>query len=236
MHTAKPTRPHGTSGTIQTIPNVSDLSESSEAATATAAIASLNWSPPENHNETAIDFYELTLIGTPNNSTFLYKAAGTMAQQTFSSKYVLSDGNYTAVGITVVDLCEQRSESSQIMLSNINYTIATTTESTMNPQIDELNDTINNMQRTIDILGGFLAFMIAVIIAIIIIFISALIIYYMSFKRASSKSVILDNIIQLHEIIIYRLELSYMIIHFTSDSALSLIIIIIAIYMIVYLI
>ena len=175
MCTAKPRQPRGTSGSIRTI-----LDQSG-----TAAIASVTWNPPENHNETAIDFYELTLIGAPDNNTFFYRAN---TQQTFSSQYVLSEGNYTAaaVRITVVDLCEQRSESSQIMLSKINYTVATTTELTINPQIDELN----NMQHTIDILGGILAFTIVVIIAlIIIILILSLIIYC---KRASSKSVETD--------------------------------------------
>jgi hypothetical protein len=144
-----------------------DQSESSETGTGIGSIASLNWNPPENHNETAIDFYELTLIGTPNSNTFFYRAT---TQQTFSSKYVLSEGNYTAVRITAVDVCEQRSEPSQIMLSNINNpTVATTSESIINPQIDELNNTIQNRQHTIDILTGFLAFIIALLIILIII-------------------------------------------------------------------
>ena len=117
--TAKPGQLRGTSGSIIHAILDNDQSEDSETATGIVAIASLNWNPPENHNETAIDFYELMLIGTPDNNTFFYRATGNMAQQAFSFKYVLSEGNYTAVRITVVDLCEQRSEPSQIMLSNI---------------------------------------------------------------------------------------------------------------------
>ena len=116
---AKPGQPRGTNGSIIHASLDNDQSKDSEIITGITAIASLNWSPPENHNETAIDFYELMLIGTPDNNTFFYRATGNMAQQAFSFKYVLSEGNYTAVRITVVDLCEQRSEPSQIMLSNI---------------------------------------------------------------------------------------------------------------------
>ena len=170
--TAKPGQPRGTSGSIIIIHAIldNDQSEDSESATGRAAIASLNWNPPENHNETAIDFYELMLIGTPNNNTFLYRATGNMAQQTFSFKYVLLEGNYTAVRITVVDLCEQRSEPSQIMLNNIGTVPNTcTSESVVTPcaQTDELND---NMQHTINIfIGIFVPVIVLIIIALIII-------------------------------------------------------------------
>ena len=111
------------------------------------------------------------LIGTPNNNTFFYRATGNMAQQTFSFKYVLSEGNYTAVRITVVDLCEQRSEPSQIMLNNIGTVPNTcTSESVVTPcaQTDELND---NMQHTINIIliGIFVPVIVLIIIASIII-------------------------------------------------------------------
>jgi hypothetical protein len=180
-HAAKPRQPRGTSGSIQKILG-NDQSESSETGSGIAAIASLNWNPPENHNETAIDFYELTLIGAPNNNTFFYRAT---TQQTFSSKYVLSEGNYTAVRVTAVDLCEQRSDPSQIMLSNINNsvsigTVATTPESITNQQseIDELNDTIKKQKGTIDTLAIILGSISAIIIAIVIIIIAALIIVF----------------------------------------------------------
>ncbi|MCG8626819.1 MAG: hypothetical protein MJE68_33060 [Proteobacteria bacterium] len=167
---AKPGQPRGTSGSIIHVILDNDQSEDSEIVTRRAAIASLNWSPPENHNETAIDFYELMLVGTPNNNTFFYRATGNMAQQTFSFKYVLSEGNYTAVRITVVDLCEQKSEPSQIMLDNIVTVPNTcTSESVVTPcaQTDELND---NMQHTINILIGiFVPVIVLIIIALIII-------------------------------------------------------------------
>lgn len=189
VHTAKPSQPSETSGIIQTILD----NERSEAGNRIGAIASLNWNPPENHNETAIDFYELTVIGTPTNSnTFFYRAT---EQQKFSSKYVLPEGNYTAVRIMAVDLCEQRSEPSQVMLSNINNPLsigtetvdfATTADSAINLELDELNNTIKDKQRTIDILAGILAFAFAVIIAIIIIIVAALII--VGKRRSSGKA------------------------------------------------
>ena len=178
--TAKPGQPRGTSGSIIHANLDNDQSEDSEITTRIAAIASLNWSPPENHNETAIDFYELMLIGTPNNNTFFYRATGPMAQQTFSFKYVLSEGNYTAVRITVIDLCEQRSEPSQIMLSNIE-TVPNTSESVTTPLTDGVND---NMQRTINILAGILAFMFVLLIVVIIIVIALIVVL----KRGSKKS------------------------------------------------
>ena len=159
MHTAKPRQPHETSGNIQKFLD-NDQYESSETATGIAAVASLNWNPPENHNETAIDFYEVTLTGTPNlSTTFFYKATNGMAQQTFSSKYVLSERNYTAARITAVDSCEQRSESSQIML-NISDPLS------IGPVgLYESNDAIKNRQHIIiDILAGVLAIVFAVLI------------------------------------------------------------------------
>lgn len=99
MHAARPSQPTQTSGNILSQP------ESLDESTYIGAIASLNWNPPQNHKETAIDYYEVKLIGTPDNSnTFFYRAT---TQQTFSSKYVLSERNFTAANITAVDLCEQ---------------------------------------------------------------------------------------------------------------------------------
>ena len=179
---AKPGQPRGTSGSIiHATLDHDDQSEDSEMATGIVAIASLNWNPPENHNETAIDFYELMLIGTPNNNTFFYRATGNMAQQTFSFKYVLLEGNYTAVRITVVDLCGQRSDPSQIMLNNIGTVPNTcTSESVVTPcaQTDELND---NMQHTINILIG-------IFVPVIVLIIIALIIIIVVLKRGSNKS------------------------------------------------
>ena len=163
--TAKPGQPRGISGSILHAILGNDQSEDSKITTGISAIASLNWNPPENHNETAIDFYELMLVGTPNNNTFFYRATGTMAQQTFSFKYVLSEGNYTAVRITVVDLCEQRSEPSQIMLNNIGTVPNTcTSESVVTP----CAQTDDNMQHTINILIGiFVPVIVLIIIALI---------------------------------------------------------------------
>ena len=100
------------------------------------------------------------------------------SQQTLSYKYVISEGNYTAVSITAVDLCGQRSKSSQVKLSNIEIPLIqgiiatnTTTCSTI-PTSDSVD---SDKQGTIDILAGVLALTIAMIIAISIIFIAILI-------------------------------------------------------------
>ena len=82
------------------------------------AIASLNWSLPLNENETAIDYYEITLIGTHTNSTMSTRKTD-QSLQTMSFKYVLSEGNYTAASITAVDLCEQKSDLSLVELMNV---------------------------------------------------------------------------------------------------------------------
>ena len=42
--------PNGASGSIKIVDS-------------TEPIVTLNWSPPDNHDHTAIDYYELTLIG-----------------------------------------------------------------------------------------------------------------------------------------------------------------------------
>ena len=49
--------PSETSGSIQYLV---DLTE---------AIVTLNWSPPENHDRTTIDYYELTLIANADSNT-----------------------------------------------------------------------------------------------------------------------------------------------------------------------
>lgn len=69
----------------------------------------------------AIDYYELTLIGTHSNSTIPVGAIN-QSSQTVSYKYVLSEGNYTAASITAIDLCGQRSETISLILTNTTST------------------------------------------------------------------------------------------------------------------
>ena len=84
-------------------------------------IASVNWLPPANWNETAIDYYDLMLNGSNNRVT-----TSRVDTATSLPYYIkVSADNYT-VSVTAVDVCGQRSEPSQMALnitsgsSNIN--------------------------------------------------------------------------------------------------------------------
>ena len=182
MHTAKPSQPTGTSGTIE---KVLDQSVSSEIGTRIGAIASLNWNPPENHDETAIDSYELTLIGTPTNSTYVYS---TTKQPMFSYVYVLSDseGNYTDVSITAVDLCEQRSKPSKVELRNINSDNPLIRSTQLGPTMSMTCHPPSNDDKCTIILATVIALL---VITIIVIFIVISIICYMCNRRNNNMEV-----------------------------------------------
>ena len=64
----------------------------------------------------AINYYELTMVGTHVNNTL--KLPVGMIDQPLQ-RVVLSEGNYTAASIIAVDLCGQRSEPSELILTNI---------------------------------------------------------------------------------------------------------------------
>ena len=84
------------------------------------AIASLDWSLSDNDSETAIDYYEITLMGTHSNNTIITECMTSTDQalEVLSYKYVLSEGNYTSVSIIAVDICGERSEPTQVLLTN----------------------------------------------------------------------------------------------------------------------
>ena len=113
MHTKTPTAPEEFIGTIQ---NISD--NATIALTGAKAISFINWSMPENVDKTAIDYFEITLMGTRTNNTMSVRMADQYSLQALSQKYVLSEGNYTSVSITAVDLCGKRSERIQVHLTN----------------------------------------------------------------------------------------------------------------------
>ena len=71
----------------------------------------------------AINYYELTMVGTHVNNTL--KLPVGMIDQPLQ-RVVLSEGNYTAASIIAVDLCGQRSAPSELILTN------TTTDSVSN--------------------------------------------------------------------------------------------------------
>ena len=63
----------------------------------------------------AINYYELTLVGTHVNNTL--KLPVGMTDQPLQ-RVVLSEGNYTTASIIAVDLCGQRSAPSELILTN----------------------------------------------------------------------------------------------------------------------
>ena len=71
------------------------------------AVITLNWSPPENHGHTDIDYYELTLIGDANtDTTTIVHHVDADSQQSFTHTLVVSaDRNYITANITAVDVC-----------------------------------------------------------------------------------------------------------------------------------
>ena len=88
------------------LPN--EASGSIKVVDSTESIVTLNWSPPDNHDHTAINYYELTLIGTLSNTTTIVHV-GENSQQSFSHKLVVSDENIRAASIMAVDVCGQKS-------------------------------------------------------------------------------------------------------------------------------
>ena len=63
------------------------------------------------------------------------------SMQTLSYKFVLSEGNYTAVSIMVVDLCGQISKPSLLELRNA----TTISDSPINPAINDMNQNRANV-------------------------------------------------------------------------------------------
>ena len=66
-------------------------------------------------------YYEITLVGThTNNTVSTHVIDHAQSLQVLSYKYnvMLSEANYTAASITAVDLCGQRSEPTQLELTN----------------------------------------------------------------------------------------------------------------------
>ena len=65
-----------------------------------------------------VDYYELTLVGSHVNFS-LSVCMIDQLQQMVSYKHMVPEGNYTAASITAVDLCGQRSEPPEVILTNI---------------------------------------------------------------------------------------------------------------------
>ena len=87
----------------------------------TSGVASVKWTPPTNKNETVIDYYSVTLIGSHTNDTIILINKDT-SMQTYSYSFGLSDTNYSAASVVAVDTCGQFGEPS---LSVLNQTSST---------------------------------------------------------------------------------------------------------------
>ena len=148
MHTETPTAPEGLTGTIQ---NISD--DTGIAQTGAKAVSSINWSMPENNmDKTSIDYFEITLIGTRTNNTMTLSVRMSdqySLQQTFSQKYLLTEGNYTSVSVTTVDLCGKRSKNIQVHLTN-------TTTASMTMRDSSLGTSDAQQQNVATIIGAVL--------------------------------------------------------------------------------
>ena len=77
------------------------------------SVIPVNWLPPENQNETVIDYYELVMSGPDNDrKTFKVPARTTLP-------YYLDVGNVPVgkyiINVTAVDVCVQRSDPLQIV-------------------------------------------------------------------------------------------------------------------------
>lgn len=80
------------------------------------SVASLNWLPPENQNETVIDYYEITLNGSMAD-TYSSTTFKVPIDTPLTYKFVLPKGNFTMASVTAVGVCGEESEQSQIALN-----------------------------------------------------------------------------------------------------------------------
>ena len=146
IYTAKPARPK---------PKDSEIFGSIQIIDNKTALASVTWIPLQNQNQTAIDYYDVTLTGSDHPYSINIHVAA--SQQTFSYKYMLSDGNSSEASIEAVDVCGQRSEPTSLELIVTNTVTSNCTTVTPTP--------CNTQETTVDILAGILAAVIAVLIS-----------------------------------------------------------------------
>ena len=105
IHTAEPSKPREVTGNVQNIQPVSE--------TGAGSVVSMNWLPPENQNDTAIEYYNLTLYGSDIKSTLKVPMDASLPY-----KVVLPEGKFLVANLTAVDMCGQRSEPAITMLKN----------------------------------------------------------------------------------------------------------------------
>ena len=143
----EPTRPTVVDGSIQCLVGL------------TEAVITLNWSPPQNHDRTNIDYYELTLIGDADTkTTTIVYDVGADSQQSFTHTLVVSAGrNYITANITAVDVCGQRSEPSHFALTTTSTNIVSecNTSTFLSPaNFIILASVLNSMTLLMIISGG----------------------------------------------------------------------------------
>ena len=146
MHTAAPSRLQEVKGNITSTNNEFQ------------SVASVNWLPPANGNETAIDYYDLTLNGSNTSSTTVKVDAAVSLPYMF----LVPEGNFTTVSVTAVDMCGQRSEPSQSAL-NITPTNSSGPPITCNSEREK------QLKDIVDILASVIALVIAVCIVAFIV-------------------------------------------------------------------
>ena len=146
MHTAAPSRLQEVQGNITSANN--ELQN----------IASVNWLPLANENETAIDYYDLTLNGS-NTSTTTVKVDTAIS---LPYKFLVCGENFTTVSVIAVDVCGQRSEPSQSALK-------ITTTNSSGPPITCNSEREKRLKDIVDILASVIALVIAVCIVALII-------------------------------------------------------------------
>lgn len=149
-----PNAPEDLMGTIQ------NISDDALTLTGAKAVSFINWSMPENNTDkTAIDYFEIILMGTHTNNTMSVRMAESDRYlQTFSQKYVLSEGNYTSVSIVAVNLCGKRSNRVQVQL--INTTMVSTCSPTLAPST---SDAKHAQQNEAAITGGVLGVLLLIL-------------------------------------------------------------------------
>ena len=151
-----PNAPEDLMGTIQ------NISDDALTLTGAKAVSFINWSMPENNTDkslTAVDYFEITLMGTNTKKTMSVRMAESDRYlQTFSQKYVIPEGNYTSVSIAAVDLCGKRSSRVQVQLMN------TSTVSTCSPTLaPSTSDAKHTQQNEAAITGGVLGVLLLIL-------------------------------------------------------------------------
>ena len=112
------------------------------------SFVSVDWLPPaDNENETAIDYYELTMGGSTDTRITTFKGDASVS---LPYKFVVPVGNFTTISVTAVDKCGQRSEPSESFLSISSD--SSPTPGTCNTNMEEqLQDTVTTLASTIAI-------------------------------------------------------------------------------------